>query len=148
MPAHSQQHLSPYSPTQLFDLVADVERYPEFIPWVGAARVLRREQNHMLAELKIRFSGISTSYTSDITLHAPVGDKPGTIDVRLVSGPFRHLSNGWEFCPAENGGSMVHFEIDFAFQSSMFEKVIGGLFEKAVMKMITAFDQRAKQLYG
>ncbi len=154
MPTYRQEHSLPYSTLQLFALVADVKRYPEFIPWVVAARVLEEHTAEggaetMLAELKIRFGAIATAYTSTVTLNRPKdGDSPGMIDVRLVEGPFKYLSNRWEFEPVDTGGSLIRFEIDFAFQSRMFEKMVGGMFEKAVKKMIGAFEARAHQLYG
>jgi coenzyme Q-binding protein COQ10 len=149
MPTHTEIQLSPYTQQQLFDMVADVEHYPEFLPWCRAARVLERKDGEMLAELMISFAHMTERYTSRVKLARPIqpGDI-GAIDVELVSGPFEHLTNRWIFKPLENGGTRIEFFLDFKFHSRLLEKMIGGLFEKATMKMVGAFDARAKALYG
>jgi len=147
MPVHSERHILPYSPEQLFDLVADIERYPEFLPWCRAARVLERKDGEFLGELVIRFAHLSESYTSRVTLQRP--DNPGetgSIDVTMVKGPFEHLINRWQFAPVENG-TQVDFFLDFKFRSRLLEKMIGGLFSQATHKMVGAFQERAEKLY-
>ncbi len=142
MPAHSETKILPYSPQQLFELVADVARYPEFLPWCKAARVTEREENTFLGELVISYSGLSESYTSRVTLtpyHA--------IDVVMVKGPFDYLTNNWRFTP-EGASTRVDFDLDFKFRSKMLEMMMGGFFLKATEKMMGAFETRAAALYG
>lgn len=143
MPIHTEQQTSPYTPQQLFDLVADVEKYPEFLPWCRAARILERGENEFLAELIISFAHHSESYVSRVKLHAP-----DAIDVALVRGPFEHLTNNWKFTPRPDGGTIIDFSLDFKFRSRILEKLIGSLFSKATAKMVTAFKVRADSLYG
>lgn len=142
MPRHTEQQLSPYSPQQLFDLVADIEKYPEFLPWCRAARILERKDNEFLGELIISFAHITESYTSRVTLSAP-----HSIDVVMVKGPFEHLTNQWKFTLIENG-TLIDFTLDFKFRSRILEKLIGSLFGKATSKMAGAFKKRAEELYG
>ncbi len=143
MPSHSEQQFSPYSPKQLFYMVADVEKYPEFLPWCRAARILERKDNVFLGELIISFAHITESYTSKVTLNP----EAGTIDVVMVKGPFEHLTNRWQFNEAK-GGTNIDFALDFKFRSKILEKLIGGLFSKASAKMVDAFKARATALYG
>ena len=148
MPTHHNVEHSPYSTTQLFALVADVARYPEFLPWCRAARILSRSEHEMLAELVISFLNISESYTSRVTLHPPASDQSeGRIEVTMVKGPFNHLTNYWKFVPKEDG-SCIELDLDFRFKSRLLESLIGGVFERATMKMTAAFKERAEALYG
>lgn len=142
MPAHSEQQILPYTQEQLFDLVADIERYPEFLPWCRAARVLERGDNELLGELVISFSHMSESYVSRVTLA-----RPHSIDVAMVRGPFEYLTNRWRFTPLDGGKTQVDFYLDFKFRSRILEKLIGGLFAKATNKMVEAFRGRAESLY-
>lgn len=142
MPQHSEQQFSPYTPEQLFTLVADVAKYPEFLPWCRAARVSERTETSFLGELIISFAHMSESYTSRVTL------TPHTqVDVVMVKGPFEYLTNRWHFTPTECG-TRIDFSLDFQFRSKMLEKLIGGLFSKATAKMVSAFKERADALYG
>lgn len=153
MPHHSEHRPSRHSTRQLFDLVADIERYPEFIPWVTGARILRREGNEIWAELAVRFKGFSGRYSSEVHLVPPEGThSTGEIHVTLLEGPFTHLTNHWRFEPLtsydnNDDKAMIHFDIDFAFRSTMLDKMIGVFFEKAVQKMVRLFETRADTLY-
>jgi coenzyme Q-binding protein COQ10 len=143
MPQHAERRLLPYSAEQVFDLVADVERYPEFLPWCLAARVKRREDNVVWAELVIGFKMVRERYTSRIAL-----ERPRRLDVGYEQGPFRHLANHWSFEPAPGGGCHVDFFIDFEFSSRLSNRIIGPLFDEASRRMIAAFEARARRLYG
>ncbi len=143
MLAHSESQHSPYTPQQLFDLVADIERYPEFLPWCRAARILERGGGYVMAELIISFKHLTERYTSRVIL-----DPPHSIDVTMVKGPFHHLVNRWKFTPAKDGGTQIDFFIDFQFKSRLLEKFIGPVFSKATEKMVAAFETRADALYG
>ena len=142
MPAHSEQQLLPYTPDQLFDLVADIERYPEFLPWCRGARILERGEGEVLAELVISFAHMRESYVSRVTLN-----RPQAIDVTLVRGPFQYLTNRWRFTKLD-GGTQIDFHLDFKFRSRLLEGLMGGLFAKATGRMIDAFKERAENLYG
>lgn len=148
MPVHHQETLMPYTPRQVFDLVADVASYPKFLPWCSGARILQRSENTMRAQLLIKFKAFRTSYTSDIVMVPPVGEVPGSIDVKLVEGPFKTLTNHWEFLVMPDGRTRIMFDLEFQFESRMLETLIGSFFEKAVKKMVGAFETRAKELYG
>lgn len=144
MPTHAERRYLPYTPDQLFNLVADVERYPEFLPWCVAARIRRREGEVFFADLVIGFKMIRERYTSKVVLnHAE-----RRIDVKYTEGPFHHLDNHWIFVPAEDGGTTIDFFVDFEFRSKLLQKVIGALFNEAVKLMVASFEKRAKQLYG
>src|SRR4051812_17287691 len=102
MPTHTETQSLPYTTQQVFDLVSDIERYPEFLPWCRAARIIERKDNEMLGELVISFSHLSERYTSRIILDRPATPQDkGRIDVTLVKGPFSHLTNRWEFLPKQ-----------------------------------------------
>ncbi len=142
MPTHAEKRHLPYTPQQLYDLVADIERYPEFLPWCVAARIRRRDGNVLLADLVIGFKMIRERYTSRVTLNE------GRIDVVYAEGPFKHLNNHWVFAPADDGGTMIDFFVDFEFRSKVLQALIGALFNEAVGLMVGAFEKRARQLYG
>jgi coenzyme Q-binding protein COQ10 len=144
MPTHAERRVLPYRAEQLFDLVADVERYPEFLPWCVAARIRAREENVILADLVIGFKMIRERFTSQVRL-----DRPGLqIDVAYKEGPFRYLNNHWTFEPLPDGHCRIDFYVDFEFRSAMLQKIIGVLFNEAVHRMVAAFERRARQLYG
>lgn len=149
MHSYSDTQQSPYSPQQIFDLVMDIERYPEFLPWCRAARVLERGEGRLIAELVVRFRNITESYVSEV-IHACPGtpSDAGTIDVRLIQGPFKHLSNHWTFTPLPGGGTAIGLDLAFQFRSRLLDSLIGLLFGKAEAKMAVAFRQRADALYG
>ena len=140
---------SPYTTRQLFDLVLDIERYPEFLPWCRAARVLERTDGRIVGELVVSFKHFTESYTSEVTFTRPSDDMPdGVIDVRMIQGPFKHLSNHWTFAPLPQGGSEIALELEFEFRSKLLDSLIGMLFGKATAKMAGAFTQRAHALYA
>ncbi len=143
MPTHAEQRVLPYRPDQLFALVADIERYPEFLPWCVGARVRERRQNVIVADLLIGFRMVRERFTSRVTL-----SPPGRIDVAYAEGPFRYLDNHWIFEATPEGGCRIDFFVDFEFRSRMLQKLIGVLFNEAVRRMVAAFEARAKQLYG
>jgi coenzyme Q-binding protein COQ10 len=143
MPTHAEQRHLPYSQKQLFDLVASVERYPEFLPWCSACRITRRDGNTFHADLVVRFKMFKERFASRVTLH-----RYSQIDVEYINGPFRYLNNHWRFLEADDGGAVIDFYVDFEFRSRMLQKLIGLLFNEAVSRMVGAFETRARQLYG
>lgn len=143
MPTHAEKRHLPYTPEQLFDLVADIERYPEFLPWCLAARIERREGNTVYADLVIGFKMFREHFSS-----VDVFDRPHRIDVRYTKGPLRHLNNHWVFERAPDGGSILDFYIDFEFHARLFQKMAGPLFDEAVRRLVAAFEARAHTIYG
>ncbi len=144
MPTHAEKRVVPWRPEQIYDLVADVGKYPEFLPWCTAARVRETRDDELIADLVIGFKGISDRFTSRVTL-----DRPGLrIDVAYLDGPFRYLNNHWEFRETESGGCEIDFFVDFEFRSRLLQRIIGVLFNEAVRRMVSAFSARAEAVYG
>jgi coenzyme Q-binding protein COQ10 len=142
MPTHAEHRVLPYTPEQMYALVADIERYPEFLPWCVAARLRERRADFVSADLVIGFKMFRERFTSNVKL-----DPPGRIDVTYAEGPFRYLNNSWMF-ERVPGGCRIDFFVDFEFKSRMLQKVIEVLFSEAVKRMVAAFEGRAHQLYG
>jgi coenzyme Q-binding protein COQ10 len=142
MPTHAEQRFLRYEPAEMFALVADVERYPEFLPWCVGARVLKREGPVIHADLVIGFRMIRERFTSRVTLSAPE-----RIDVAYLDGPFRYLDNHWLFIP-KDGGCLIDFYVDFEFRSRVLRAIMEPLFKEAVRRMVAAFETRARALYG
>ena len=143
MPRHSETKHLPYTPEQLFDLVADVKRYDEFLPWVTAVRIRSSSEEETVADLIVGFNAFKERFTSRVKK-----ERPGRIVVDYVEGPLKFLHNEWRFEPAANGGTDIHFSVDFAFKSRLFEALAGAMFDRALRKMIGAFESRAIALYG
>lgn len=143
MPRHSETKYLPYPPDQLFALVGDVARYDEFLPWVIAVRIRSSSETEMIADLIVGFNAFKERFTSKVTKHAP-----DRIEVDYIEGPLKYLHNEWRFTPAPDGGTMLHFSVDFAFRSRIFETIAGAMFDRALRRMIGAFETRAAQLYG
>lgn len=127
----------------MFDLVADVQRYGEFLPWVSAVRVRSDSESEMLADLIVGFKGLRENFTSRVRK-----SRPTMIQVDYVDGPLKFLRNEWRFADVQGGGCTVDFSVDFAFKSRIFETLAGQVFERALNKMTDAFVLRAKTLYG
>lgn len=142
MPTHTDRKLVPYTPEQLFDLVADVGCYPQFLPWCVGARVRSRNEAEMVADLTIGFGPFRESFTSRVTL-----DYPRQVKVSYENGPFRYLNNHWTFTP-DAQGCWVDFYVDFEFRSRLLQSAIGLVFNEAVRRMVNAFLRRAAQVYG
>ncbi len=143
MPRHSERRVLAYSPEQLYQLVSEVERYPEFLPWCRAARIRERKPNLLVADLVIGFKVFRERFTSRVKLD-PSGRR---IDVTYAEGPFKFLENHWLFL-AHPEGCEIDFYVDFEFRSKILQKVMEGLFHEAVKRMVGAFETRAKALYG
>ena len=143
MPRHSETRHLPYTPEQLFDLVADVERYNEFLPWVVAVRIRSASDKEIIADLVVGFSAFKERFTSRVTL-----DKPHRIHVDYIEGPLKYLRNEWRFDPDPGGGTNLFFSVDFAFRSRIFQALAGEMFDRALRRMTDAFERRAAALYG
>jgi coenzyme Q-binding protein COQ10 len=143
MPRHTETRNLPYSPDQMFDLVADVKRYQEFLPWVAATRVRSNSETEMVADLVVGFKSLKETFTSRVVKH-----RPDKIVIDYVEGPLKFLHNSWEFRPDGKGGTDIDFCVDFAFKSRIFETLAGQMFDRALRRMIGAFETRAHELYG
>ncbi len=132
----------PYSAEQMFDLVADVKAYQEFLPWVIAMRVRKDTPEETLADMIVGFKGLRETFTSRVRK-----DRPHSINVEYVEGPLKYLHNDWRFRP-DGDGCLVDFSVDFAFKNRMFEMLAGQVFTMALRKMIGAFEERARVLYA
>lgn len=143
MPAHSETRRLPYTPEQMFDLVADVRRYPEFLPWVSAMRVRRETETEALADMIVGFKGLRETFTSKVEK-----SRPERVHVDYVDGPLKYLRNDWRFRPDGEGGCLVDFSVDFQFKNRVFEMLAGQVFATALRRMIGAFETRADTLYG
>jgi coenzyme Q-binding protein COQ10 len=142
MPTHAERHIVPYTPEQLYDLVADVDSYPRFLPWCVASRVRSRTDTQLVADLTIGFGPFRESFTSRVTL-----DRPQRVTVKYENGPFRYLNNQWDFLP-RGTGTEVAFFVDFEFRSRILRAAIGVVFNEAVRRMVNAFLKRARDVYG
>jgi coenzyme Q-binding protein COQ10 len=143
MPGSRETRRLPYSCEQMFDLVADVARYDEFLPWVVATRVRSDSETEMVADMLVGFKAIREKFTSRV-------DKvrPQRIEVHYLDGPLRDLDNSWTFRPTEDGGCEIDFAVDFTFRNAVFEAIAGQYFDRAFRKMVEAFERRADDLYG
>lgn len=146
MHSYTENCVLPYSPEQLFALVVDIEKYPQFLPWCRGARIINREADSFLGELVISFSHLTERYTSRVTPTPATQDSEARVDVALVSGPFDYLNNHWRFVPHADGCE-IHLDLDFQFKSKLLDKMLGGMFERACAKMVGAFTTRAHALY-
>ena len=143
MPTHAERRLVPYQPEQLFDLVADVAKYPQFLPWCVACRLTSRPSpTEFTADLAVGFKLVREQFTSQVML-TPME----RVEVRYLKGPFQHLRNEWTFRPAQSGCELEFF-LSFEFRSPLLQTLIGALFEEAVRRMVAAFEARAKKLYS
>lgn len=143
MPRHSETRNLPYTPEQMFDLVADVKRYQEFLPWVAATRIRSDSETAMVADLVVGFRAIKETFTSRVNKQ-----RPDKIVIDYVEGPLKYLHNSWKFKPDGKGGTEIDFCVDFAFRSRIFESLAGQMFDRALRRMIGAFEERAHELYG
>ena len=143
MPGIRETRRMPYSAEQMFDLVADVARYPEFLPWVVATRVRSDDGHEMVADMLVGFKALREKFTSRV-----IKDRPNRLEVIYVDGPMRDLDNVWHFRSLPEGGCELDFCVEFSFKNKMFEMLAGSYFDRAFHKMVAAFETRADELYG
>ncbi|MGX6960540.1 MAG: type II toxin-antitoxin system RatA family toxin [Rickettsia endosymbiont of Pentastiridius leporinus] len=143
MSSFEQIKILPFKPQELFNLVWDIEAYPQFLPWCAAARIISKDENQIIAELVIQLKGFSESYRSQVT--SEFINEIYSINTIAISGPFKYLESNWKFMP-NLCGTELSFSIDFKMKSVILDKLIGTYFTKATEKMITAFENRAKEM--
>ncbi len=143
MPGIHEVRRLPFSAEQMFDLVADVARYPEFLPWVVATRVRSETEHELIADMLVGFKALREKFTSQVEKH-----RPDLIRVHYVDGPLRDLDNTWRFRALGPNACELDFHVEFAFRNAMFERLAGKYFDSAFRKMVAAFETRAAELYG
>ncbi len=148
MPTHTEKRSLPYSAQQMYDLVADVGSYPQFLPWTSAARIRSRrtfdEGEVLEADLVISFKVFRERFVSRVTLW------PGRrkIDTEYIDGPFKHMRSFWTFASRADGGCDIEFFVDFEFRNAVMQGIIGLVFNEAMLRVVRAFERRAEALYG
>jgi coenzyme Q-binding protein COQ10 len=143
MPGIREVRRLPYSAEQMFDLVADVARYDEFLPWVVAVRINSDSETEMVADLLVGFKALREKFTSKV-----IKQRPHEIEVIYLDGPLKDLDNTWKFRDLSEGGCEINFCVEFAFRNRIFEALAGQYFDRAFRKMVSAFEARAEELYG
>jgi coenzyme Q-binding protein COQ10 len=147
MPSFSTRRFTPFTPGEMYAVVADVERYPEFLPLCESLVVTSRKeqanQTVLVATMGVGYKAIRESFTTRATL----SPRTPAILVEYIDGPFHHLENRWRFLPA-GGGSEIDFFIDYEFRSRMLALLMGSLFDQAFRRFAEAFDERARKVYG
>jgi coenzyme Q-binding protein COQ10 len=143
VPRHAETRHLAWSQAQMFDLVADIGRYAEFLPWVQAMRIRSHDGNVVTADMVVGFKMVRERFTSRVTL-----DRPRSVHVDYISGPLKYLTNDWLFRPAADGGCEIDFSVDFEFRNKMFERLAGMFFHEAFKRMVSAFETRAMAVYG
>ena len=148
MPTHHETRVVPYTAQQMYDLVADVAAYPKFLPWTAAARIRSRTPIEggevMEADLVISFKVFRERFGSRVTLWP----EEMRIDTEYLDGPFKYLKSGWSFADLPHGSCKVDFFVDFEFRNAILGKVIGVVFGEAMSRIVRAFEDRARALYG
>ena len=146
MTSHAETKYLPYTSKEMFDLVADISSYPEFLPWCAAARVRREIQKGVIkqieADLVISFKVFREKFGSRVLLD----ESKFTIETEYLDGPFRHMQSVWSFNNSEQGCE-VNFNVDFEFKNAMLQSIIGLVFNDAMQRIVRAFERRAADLY-
>lgn len=143
MPGIQETRRLPYSAEQMFDLVADVAHYGEFLPWVMATRVRSDDGTELIADMLVGFNALREKFTSRV-----VKQRPDTLTVHYVDGPLQDLDNVWKFRAIDEHTCEIDFHVEFRFRNALFEKLAGQYFDRAFRKMVAAFETRAAELYG
>lgn len=149
MPSFKTTRHVPYTPRQMFDLVADVAHYPEFLPLCEELNIRQRLETpdgrpQLVADMTCGYKAIRETFTTRVTLDEP----HQKIHVEYIDGPFRYLNNDWHFEPGPGNGCRVHFHIDYALKSAMLGLLVGAMFDKAFRRFTAAFESRAAEVYG
>ena len=148
MPKYDTTRQVAHTPEQMFALVADVERYPEFLPMCEALTVRSRREKDgvtlLVADMTVGYKAIRETFTSQVVLKA----EESRIDVKYIDGPFKYLSNIWTFEPRADGGTDVRFFIDYEFKSRILGALMGAMFDRAFKMFAGAFEKRADAIYG
>ena len=143
MPTHAEKKILPYTSEQMYHLVLDVERYPDFLPWCLACDIISQEDGVLYANLVIGYKVFREWFKCKVSFHPS-----SSIRVEYINGPLRYLSNTWNFRSLANGGCEIDFYVDFEFKNPIFQRLMGVFFNEIVKRMVKAFEDRAVQLYS
>ncbi|WP_298135320.1 type II toxin-antitoxin system RatA family toxin [Acidiferrobacter sp.] len=138
----SKSALVPYSAQEMYELVADVEGYPRFLPWCAGARVLERDESGLVADIDMAFGGVHKTFTTRNT------HSPGRMDIRLVRGPFSRLEGSWRFTQVGELGSRISLDLEFDFASRLLALAVGPVFATIANSLVDSFKRRAREVYG
>lgn len=141
---HIERKRLPYTPEQMFDLVAGVDQYSKFAPWCGASRITKRESDNVFyADLIVGYKMFREKFSSRVHL-----ERPHHIHIEYLKGPLKHLKNHWRFIRNEDGSCTIDFSVEFEFSNSILQGIAQVFFEKVIHRMVSAFEKRAQDLYG
>lgn len=132
-----------YSARQMYDLVIDIERYPEFLNWCSDTRILERSENEVVASIEIRFKGLHRSFTTRNYM-----DSGRSVRIELVDGPFRTLNGIWKFIELDADSSKIELDLEFDFSTTFLDRIVGPVFSQIATRQLDAFQRRAAQVYG
>ncbi len=142
--SHIEQKQLPYTPEQMFDLVAGVDQYQEFLPWCSASRITRRETDDIFyADLIIGYKVFRERFSSKVHL-----ERPNHIYIEYQKGPLKHLKNHWRFTEEPDGSCLLDFSVEFEFKNKLLQGFVQMFFQEVIYRMVAAFEGRAKDLYG
>lgn len=143
MPALERSEVVPFTPDQMFQLVMDIESYPEFLSWCSSGRILSRDEDCLTAELTLEYKGLRKSFATRNRFQ-----RPKLVEIRLLRGPFRFLEGVWTFEAQEDGRTRVHVSIEFEFVNRFLSAMIGPVFHRAIDTLVADFRRRAETVYG
>lgn len=146
---HLEEKRLPYTPEQMYALVADVDKYSEFAPWCIASRINKREcESVFYADLVVGYKMFRERFSSKVVHKAPEGDHPGQIDIEYLRGPLKQLRNHWRFIREPDGSCLVDFSVEFEFRNIALQSLSQMFFQEVIKRMVGAFEDRARQIYG
>ncbi|WP_378943815.1 type II toxin-antitoxin system RatA family toxin [Paracoccus sp. R86501] len=153
MPKHHDTRDLPYTARQMYDLVADIESYPQFLPWNSAARIRNTTTRddgaqEIAADLVISFKVFRERFGSRVVLWPEDENGVLKIDTEYLDGPFKYMRSGWTFKDRPEGGCHVEFFVDFEFKNMILQRLIGVVFNEAMSRIVRAFEDRARKLYS
>ncbi|HUU72090.1 MAG TPA: type II toxin-antitoxin system RatA family toxin [Burkholderiales bacterium] len=137
-----------YSAEKMFDLVNDVEHYQEFLPWCSGVEIMDEGEQTLHAALKINYKGVRQQFSTRNRIDRPDAEKPGSITMSLVDGPFSALDGRWDFKPLDDAACKIEFRLHYDFSSKLLEKMFGSVFSHIANSFVDAFVKRAEILYG
>ena len=145
---YSNNEIVNYEINKVYNLIIDIEKYPEFIPWCGGARIISVEQNLLVADLIVSFKGINLKYTSEVYIKNEI-DKDGRaiVKTKMVKGPFKFLESKWELKEVNKESTNVSFEIKFLLKSVLLEKILSPFFKNACSKILNSFNKHLKKSF-
>ena len=149
MLTHIEQKRLPYTPEQMFALVAAVDKYKEFAPWCVASRINKRESESVFyADLVVGYKLFRERFSSKVMLEKPTETDAGSIHIEYLRGPLKHLTNHWRFIREPDGSCLIDFSVEFEFKNKALQGLSQVFFQEVIKRMVSAFEERAKEIYG